>query len=74
MKEGPKGARIPVFNEAICIGCGACENACPVEPVRAIVSKPVPIQVTADEPREYFRKQREEQGLDNSPKSDSWLI
>ncbi len=27
---------IPVVNEAICIGCGACENLCPARPYSAI--------------------------------------
>jgi len=28
--------RLPKVNEELCIGCGACEYACPVRPVRAI--------------------------------------
>jgi ferredoxin len=28
--------RLPRVNEALCIGCGACEYACPVRPQRAI--------------------------------------
>lgn len=28
--------RFPVVDEDICIGCGACENACPVSPLPAI--------------------------------------
>ncbi|MGA4579286.1 4Fe-4S dicluster domain-containing protein [Limisphaera sp. VF-2] len=28
--------RVPAINPALCIGCGACEFACPVRPVRAI--------------------------------------
>jgi len=27
---------IPETDPAICIGCGACENVCPVRPVKAI--------------------------------------
>jgi formate hydrogenlyase subunit 6/NADH:ubiquinone oxidoreductase subunit I len=30
------GLVIPEINQAICIGCGACENMCPVRPMRAI--------------------------------------
>lgn len=33
--EGRK-RKIPVVNEELCIGCGACENLCPVRPVSAI--------------------------------------
>ena len=29
-------AAIPVVNEAVCIGCGACENLCPARPFSAI--------------------------------------
>ncbi len=29
------GIRLPVVNEEKCIGCGACENLCPVRPVSA---------------------------------------
>ncbi len=30
------GKRVPVVNEEICIGCGACEFLCPVRPISAI--------------------------------------
>ena len=29
--------RIPVLNQNLCIGCGACEYACPVQPTKAIL-------------------------------------
>ncbi|KAA2651590.1 ferredoxin, partial [Alistipes onderdonkii] len=32
----PDSPRIPVVNEARCIGCGACENLCPSRPFSAI--------------------------------------
>ena len=32
----PDFPRIPVVNEARCIGCGACENLCPSRPFSAI--------------------------------------
>ena len=32
----PDSLRIPVVNEARCIGCGACENLCPARPFSAI--------------------------------------
>jgi ferredoxin len=28
---------IPVLDETLCIGCGACETVCPSEPVKALV-------------------------------------
>ena len=35
--ENPEtGHKYPVVSEEICIGCGACENLCPVRPVSAI--------------------------------------
>ena len=30
------GGRIPAVNEELCIGCGACEQYCPVRPISAI--------------------------------------
>lgn len=33
---GDPGLRIPEVNEDACIGCGACEHPCPVEPRKAI--------------------------------------
>lgn len=35
-----KGAQTtkPVFNHDVCVGCGACENACPTDPKAVIVS------------------------------------
>ena len=32
----PKSLKIPVVNEELCIGCGACENLCPSRPLSAI--------------------------------------
>ena len=32
----PTSPKIPVVNEARCIGCGACENLCPARPFSAI--------------------------------------
>ena len=29
--------RLPVLDQSLCIGCGACEYACPVKPVKAIL-------------------------------------
>ena len=30
------GIQVPVVDETLCIGCGACENLCPVRPVSAV--------------------------------------
>lgn len=35
-KNNPDSPKIPVVNEAVCIGCGACENLCPSRPFSAI--------------------------------------
>lgn len=35
-KDNPDSPKIPVVNEARCIGCGACENLCPSRPFSAI--------------------------------------
>jgi len=32
----PDSILIPAVNEALCIGCGACENLCPSRPISAI--------------------------------------
>ena len=32
----PKSLKIPVVNDEMCIGCGACENLCPSRPISAI--------------------------------------
>lgn len=34
--DNPDSVKIPVVNDAICIGCGACENLCPARPFSAI--------------------------------------
>lgn len=34
--DNPDSPKIPVVNEARCIGCGACENLCPSRPFSAI--------------------------------------
>ena len=34
--DNEESAEIPVVNEAVCIGCGACENLCPARPYSAI--------------------------------------
>jgi ferredoxin len=36
MVRGETGLPEPVFDTAMCIGCGACHHACPVTPEKAI--------------------------------------
>ncbi len=36
VKDDENSLPRPVVNEALCIGCGACENLCPVRPISAI--------------------------------------
>ena len=36
VRDEERGISIPVVDEAVCIGCGACENLCPSRPVSAI--------------------------------------
>ena len=39
MVENAEGRMAPVVDESICIGCGACENLCPIRPISAITVK-----------------------------------
>lgn len=42
--------RLPEVNNNICVGCGACEHACPVEPRRAILVESNRIHLRAEKP------------------------
>lgn len=41
--KNPKSRKVPVVDEARCIGCGACENLCPARPVAAICVESNPV-------------------------------
>lgn len=43
---------IPETDNSICVGCGACEYACPVIPYKAIYVDGNPIHEKADEPKQ----------------------
>ena len=38
---------IPVLDETLCIGCGACETVCPSEPVKALIVSGLAVHETA---------------------------
>lgn len=75
MVQEPDGRRLPHFKPDLCIGCGSCEHACPVRPVRAVIVHPVSIQVQADDPKAEFGKKtlRNDNG-ENIIKTDEWLF
>jgi NAD-dependent dihydropyrimidine dehydrogenase PreA subunit len=61
--EKKAGLMIPEVNEDICIGCGACEFACPTTP-RSIYVEGNPVHVLAEKPKE---KELEKQELEDFP-------
>ena len=50
MVRGETGLPEPVFDTAMCIGCGACHHACPVTPDKAISVAGYAIHETAVAP------------------------
>ncbi|MBN1158462.1 MAG: 4Fe-4S binding protein [Bacteroidales bacterium] len=53
------GLTIPELNETVCIGCGACEYACPVRPYTAIYVEGNPIHQVAEQPQTESLEYRE---------------
>jgi len=49
-KYPDKVMKIPEVNDEICIGCGACEYACPAIPYKAIYVASNPVHLTAKQP------------------------
>ncbi|MCL2673209.1 MAG: 4Fe-4S dicluster domain-containing protein [Alphaproteobacteria bacterium] len=69
MVTDSRGVRIPALRPGLCIGCGGCENACPVQPKPAVIVHPVQTQVQADDPRKYRLT-----GPNAGPAGDEWLF
>ena len=67
---------IPHVHEEVCIGCGACENICPVLPHRAIVVRGLAKQTKAKEFNEsmriYKRKERAPKPMAPSTSADAF--
>ena len=51
-----KDTMIPKVNKDLCIGCGACQNICPVRPQAAISVVGVSVQTVVDKPLETKSK------------------
>lgn len=67
MVVGSTGLPEPVFNTAICIGCGACHHACPVEPDKAISVAGLAEHVLAERPSPKLFDTAPQSPSDNKP-------
>jgi ferredoxin len=62
MVAGISGLNEPLFDEAICIGCGACHHVCPAEPDKAITVRGKVLQTAALPPtKDLFKAAAESQ-------------
>lgn len=59
MVDYKNNIRIPEVNEDICIGCGACEYACPTHPYKAIYVEGHPVHTRAQKPKQEKLKEVE---------------
>jgi len=59
MVDYKNGLRIPEVTEDICVGCGACEYACPTHPYKAIYVEGNPVHLQAQKPQ-HEKIEREE--------------
>ncbi|HAE21228.1 MAG TPA: hypothetical protein DCG47_02750, partial [Spirochaetaceae bacterium] len=63
MVAGLRGLSEPLFDEAICIGCGACHHVCPAEPDKAITVRGKQAQSEALPPgKDLFKPEERMQG------------
>ena len=61
--KGRSGLYIPYVHKDVCIGCGACENVCPVTPKKAIVVRGLAVHKEAKPFDESMRRHKRK----NSP-------
>jgi ferredoxin len=61
MVDYKNGLKIPEVNNDICIGCGACEYACPTKPYKAIYVEGNPEHVKAEKPEQEKVKVKQQE-------------